>query len=362
MKSSLLKYALLAGVWSSAFAEDRVNLSESAVENLGIEVVESEEITFESTFFVIGRLQEIPSNHSVVSSRIPGRVTKLNVISGDPVEKGDIVIELESRAPGNPPPTISLRAPASGIVADSHVRLGEPVEPSNEMMDILDLTKLWAVASVPQQEAGKLKIGTKARIKIAAKGDELVEGELIRFGTTADVTSGTFEAIFLIDNPKSELRPGMRAEFSIVTATREDVTVVPREAVQGDATNRVVYVADFDLPNSFVKSSVVTGEENDQYIEIKSGLFPGDEVVTKGAYLLGFSGGGNLSLKEVLDAAHGHEHNEDGSEITDEQKADEHDHEEIETSPVNKLLAFSNVILLILLVLSGIKLAGKQAA
>ena len=66
---------------------------------------------------------------------------------------------------------------------------------------------------------------------------------------------------------------------------------MPREAVQGDATNRVVYVADFDLPNSFVKSSVVTGEENDQYIEIKSGLFPGDEVVTKGAYLLGFAGG-----------------------------------------------------------------------
>ena len=332
------------------------------LENLGIEVVESEEVTFESTFFVIGRLQEVPSNHSVVSSRIAGRVTKLNVISGDHVEKGDVVIELESRAPGNPPPTISLRAPATGIVAESHVRLGEPVEPSNEMMDILDLTKLWAIASVPQQEAGKLKIGTKARIKIAAMGDELVEGELIRFGTTADATSGTFEAIFLIDNPKSELRPGMRAEFSIVTATREDVTAVPREAVQGDATNRVVYVADFDLPNSFVKSSVVTGEENDQYIEIKSGLFPGDEVVTKGAYLLGFAGGGNLSLKEVLDAAHGHAHNEDGSDITDDQKVDWHHHEEGHASHVNKLLVISNVILLILLVICGIKLARKQTA
>ena len=345
-----------------ALGQDRVNLTESAVDNLGIEVVQSEEITFESTFFVIGRLQEIPSNHSVVSSRIAGRVTGLNVIAGDHVEKGDVVIKLESRAAGNPPPTIELKAPASGIVADSHVRLGEPVEPSNEMMDILDLTKLWAIASVPQQEAGNLKIGTKARIKIAAMGDEFVEGELIRFGTTADASSGTFEAIFLIDNPESKLRPGMRAEFSIVTSTRENVTAIPREAVQGDVTNRVVYIADFDLPNSFVKSSVVTGEENDRYIEIKSGLFPGDEVVTKGAYLLGFAGGGNLSLKEVLDAAHGHEHNEDGSEITEDQKEEEHEHEHSHASPTNKLLIISNIVLLVLLVGCGIKLARKQAA
>ncbi len=358
-----MKYAFLTISLSlGALAEDRVNLSESAAENLGIEVVESEEVTFESTFFVIGRLQEVPSSHSVVSSRIPGRVTDLKVIAGDRVEKGDLLITLESRKAGNPPPSISLFAPASGIVAESHVRLGEPVDPSKEMMDILDLSEMWAVASVPQQEAGKLKVGTKARIKIAAMGNEVVEGELIRFGTTADASSGTFDAIFLIDNQESKLRPGMRAEFSIITATRDDVTVVPRDAVQGDISNRVVYVADFDLPNSFVKSSVVTGEENDQYIEIKSGLFPGDEVVTKGSYLLGFAGGGNLSLKEVLDAAHGHEHNEDGSEITDDQKSDEHDHEESDASPLNKLLVVSNVILLILLVICGIKLAQKQTA
>jgi hypothetical protein len=65
------------------------------------------------------------------------------------------------------------------------------------------------------------------------------------------------------------------------------------------------------------------GEQNDGYIEIVSGLFPGDEVVTQGSYSLGFAGGGSISLKEALDAAHGHEHNEDGSEMTPEQKAAE---------------------------------------
>lgn len=345
----------------SVFAENeasRVNLSPTAVSNLNLKVVPSSETTFETTFFALGSLQEIPSNHSVVSSRISGRVMDLSVIAGDRVEEGDILVKVESLQPGAP--VIELRAPASGIVADSHVRLGEPVDPSKELLDILNLDQLWAVARVPQREAAKIQKGTKARIQVPAMGGNPVEGSLIRFGTSADAGSGTFDAIFLIENPGDRLRPGMRAEFSIITAIREDVSVVPKEAVQGPVTDRVVYVQDFDLPNSFIRSPVVTGEENDQFIEIKEGLFPGDEVVTQGAYLLGFSGGGNLSLKEVLDAAHGHEHNEDGSELNEEQKAakasgeGEHDHGE-NAGPVNRFLVAACISLLVLLVLSGLR-------
>ena len=75
-------------------------------------------------------------------------------------------------------------------------------------------------------------------------------------------------------------------------------------------------------------------QENDQYVEVISGLFPGDEAVTQGSYALSFSGSGSgMSLKEALDAAHGHEHNEDGTPVTEEQKAakeeshDDHAHE-----------------------------------
>jgi hypothetical protein len=66
---------------------------------------------------------------------------------------------------------------------------------------------------------------------------------------------------------------------------------------------------------------VEVGATNDRFVEIKGGLVAGDEVVTTGAYSLGFAGKGSVSLKEALDAAHGHEHNEDGSEMTAAQKA-----------------------------------------
>ena len=355
MKIPLL---LLAALLPLSAEEERVNLTETSIKNLEIETFTATEMNFEKTFFAIGTLQAVPSNHSVVSSRIPGRVVDLKVIAGDHVTKGDEILKIESRQPGGP--TIPVLAPASGIVADSHVRLGEPVDPAKELLDILDLSELWATARVPQQEAGKLEIGTKARIQIPALKGDTVTGELIRFGTEADAKSGTFDAIFLIENPDHQLRPGMRAEFSIITSVREDITVVPKEAVQGDVTNRVVYVRDFALPNSFIKSPVVTGEENDRFIEIKEGLFPEDDVVTKGAYLLGFAGGGNISLKEVLDAAHGHVHAEDGGELTDEQRKesaaeDEHSHEEGEAGVVNKFLMVACVILIALLLLSGIR-------
>ena len=183
MKSSLLKYPFMASLIASAFGQDRVNLSESAVENLGIEVVESEEITFESTFFVIGRLQEVPSNHSVVSSRIAGRVTKLNVISGDHVEKGDVVIELESRTrlgilrPQSPcvlPPPGSWPRVTSDWASRS--------SPSKEMMDILDLTKtLGRRERAPAGSREAEELAPRPGSRSPRWANELVEGELIRF-------------------------------------------------------------------------------------------------------------------------------------------------------------------------------------
>ena len=90
--------------------------------------------------------------------------------------------------------------------------------------------------------------------------------------------------------------------------------------MQGDATNRFVYVKDFEIPNAFVKTPVVVGSMNASSAEIVSGLLPADEIVTRGGYSLAFAGGGTMSLKEALDAAHGHEHAEDGSELTGPQK------------------------------------------
>lgn len=297
-------------------------LDENGARNLGIETVPVAERDFESTVFAIGRIEEIPGNRSVLSSRISGRAIRVHAFEGDHVEQGQVLVDVESRQPGDPPPVISLRAPQEGLIIASHVRVGQPVEPESELLDISERSEMWAVAKVPEKEASAIRVGTRARIRVPALGGDPIEATLARFGIMADREAGTVEGIFQIPNvPEGRLQPGMRAEFSIITGTRPGVMAVPRPALQGDPSKRVVFVKDFDLPNAFVRAPVQVGEQNDGYIEIVSGLFPGDDVVTRGAYSLGFAGGGSISLKEALDAAHGHEHNEDGSELPPEQKA-----------------------------------------
>ncbi len=318
--------ALNLSAAEEAISDDRaantIILNETAVANLRIEKVVVEETTFESTVFAIGRIEEIPANRSALSSRIAGRVVKLNAQVGDTVKQGDVLVSIESRQPGNPPPTIELKALQGGLVVDSHVRLGEPVDPAEDLLDISDRSKVWAIAVIPEPEASGIVPGTKARIKVPALGGEVIDAVMTRYGVNANREAGAVEGIFELDNEDRKLQPGMRVEFSIITGSRKDVSAVPRTALQGDPTKRVVFVEDFELPNAFVRVPVVLGEQNDTHVEVLSGLFPGDEVVTHGSYALSFAGGGSgLSLKEALDAAHGHEHNEDGSELTDAQKA-----------------------------------------
>jgi cobalt-zinc-cadmium efflux system membrane fusion protein len=219
------------------------------------------------------------------------------------------------------------------MISKVNIAQGQPVSPDAELIEIIDLSTVEAAASVPQHLAGKLKVGVKAHIRVNALPEHVFEAKLAHIAAVADENSGTIEAAFHVPNPDKLLRPGMKAEFSIVVSQRENVMSIPREAVQGDAAERFVYVKDYDLKNAFVKVPVVLGAQNDRFVEVVKGLLPGDEVVTRGAYALAFAGKGSVSLKEALDAAHGHAHNEDGTEMTKEQLEasgheddDHHDH------------------------------------
>ncbi|MES2707852.1 MAG: efflux RND transporter periplasmic adaptor subunit [Verrucomicrobiota bacterium] len=306
----------------AARSANSVILDEAGVKNLRIETVEAEETTFEETAFALGRIEVLPGRKAVVSSRIAGRALSVQALPHTPCQAGDELLWVESRQPGDPPPTVKIEAPISGIIAEVKIAPGQPVSPEDSLMEIYDLDVVEAAAAVPEHLAGRLKIGQKAHIRAAGYPDKVFEAKLVHLGTRADADSGTIEAAFHVNNPDTFLRPGMRAEFSIVLSEREGVTSVPRAALQGGATHRFVYVEDFDLKNVFIKTPVEVGEINDRFVEITGGLLPGDKVVSRGAYSLSFAGGGSISLKEVLDAAHGHEHAEDGGELTPEKRAE----------------------------------------
>ena len=343
-------------------------LDETGVKNLKIETVEAEETEFEETVFALGRIRVAPGHRAVVSSRVPGRVLSVAAHIDTGIEKGAEVAVIESRQPGDPPPSVRLTAPLGGMVSVVNIVPGKPVTSDDSLVEIIDLSEVHAMAAVPEHLVGGLRIGQTAHIRVLAVPGRTFEATLAHLGAQADGKSGTLEAAFHVTNPDGLLRPDMRAEFSIVLSKREGVMSIPRVALQGDATTRTVYRKHYDesLKNTFVRIPVQLGAMNDRFVEITGGLVAGDEVVTTGAYSLGFAGKGSVSLKEALDAAHGHEHNADGSELTSGQKSgqakggDAHDHDGAKLSPLTLFSLASNALLLVLLVVAMRRKSGED--
>ena len=341
-----------------------VFLDETGVKNLRLQTVEAEEQVFEETLFALGRIEVLPGHRSVVSSRIAGRVVQVYAQPDHAVKAGEPLVIIESRQPGEPPPQITLTAPRDGLVVELAVAPGDPVSPDKPLLAIVDLSTVYALARVPEHLAEKLLRGQAVRVTSPGWPGEAWETKIEHLGALADPASGTLEVACHVNNEGTWLRPGMRAEFNVVTRKRADVMAVPREAVQGDGAERFLYVADDGIPNAFVKVPIVVGAMNGRSVEIKEGLLPGDKVVTTGAYSLAFAGKGSVSLKEALDAAHGHEHNEDGSEVSKDQKAaghaedDGHGHGSSGGDKLSGLTIFSligNGVLLVLLVVATLR-------
>lgn len=318
-----------------------VLLTEQGVKNLGLEIETVEESDFETITFALGRTEVIPENRSALSSRVSGRVIETNLQIGAFVKKGDNLVLVESRQPGDPPPSIWLTAPADGTIISVNTSLGSPVEPTEKLAEFADLSTLYLIATVPQATAGKIKQGTETKIRFPIRPDKEYTATLLKFAACPcpdpacalgqdtstradndDANLNTAGVIFTLKNPDNQLRRGMNAECSIIMEKRTSVLSVPREALQGSPSSRHVYVKHPKIPHAFERVNVQTGLASRERIEILDGLYPGDEVVTRGSYSLGFAGSGSgPSLKEAMDAAHGHDHNEDGSELTPEQAA-----------------------------------------
>lgn len=354
---SLLSILLATTLVASERAQNTVILDENTVANLRLEFAPAEPRVFEETVFALGRLEARHDAIAVASSRISGRIVALPAHLGDLVRSDEELMRIESRQAGDPPPVVTVRAPRAGTITACEVHLGDPVEPDRHLLEITDLTTLEAVARVPESALGRLRIGeTTTRIRLAAFPGETFSARLTRLAATADPATGTVEARFALPNPDGRLRPGLRAEFAIVTAHRPDVLAVPRDAVQGEgAAPRFVFIRDHELPNAFVKTPVVLGATNDRHVEITNGLASGTQVVTRGAYSLAFAGAGGVSLKAALDAAHGHEHAEDGSELGasshdhDHDDHDDHAHPERPWQIATAILALTTLSLLIAL-------------
>lgn len=265
-----------------------VSVSEEARRNLGLSLAEAELRPIETTLSVVGEIAPVPSLAGTVSSRIAGRVVSVFVAEGNPVRRGQVVVEIESLQVGDPPPRARYVSPIDGTVIDRHVVAGESVEPNGHLVEIADLSEVLAVGRVFEGQIGRVAVGQSVRVTVPSFPGRVFEGVVERLGGQLDPASRSLPLYARVKNLEHRLRPNMRAELNVVIERSETALAVPRSAVLGDFGALFVFVQDDDDSTRFERRVVVTGLSDDRFVEILEGVLPGERVVVEGNYSLQF--------------------------------------------------------------------------
>ena len=217
---------------------------------------------------------------------------------------------------------LSIYSPMDGTITQLNVEFGERVLGSGysqgtNIMTVSDLASMQAVVDVDENDVVLLNVGDTARVKVDAFGDKIFKGTVQQIGNSAQSSGlGTqeqvvnFEVKIKLLDLNDNLRPGMSCNADIETETKDNVVSVPIQSVtarsnpnpaaQENSNNdglrtdngvkksnvnkiqEIVFV--MEKNNKVKKVDVTTGISDDNYIEIKTGLSGGEDVVS-GSYM-----------------------------------------------------------------------------
>jgi len=179
--------------------------------------------------------------------------------------------------------TMHITAPLPGVVTARNALVGEKVDGSTRLFEIMDLDTVWLEADVFEKDMTKIETGRPVSLRVSAYPGEVFNGDVFFIGSALDNATKTVRIMAEIDNASGKLKPGMFADTGIEIGRRGNALVVPKEAVLEDEDLKIVFVRE---GSEYHRHVVSTGIESGPYIEILSGLHEGDVVVTIGAYQL----------------------------------------------------------------------------
>src|SRR5699024_1263678 len=159
-----------------------------------------------------------------------------------------------------------ITAPFSGTITKRHVDPGATVAPDGPVADLLDLSVLELVVTVPEQEIGNFEEGASLNVYSSLYPDTAFAGTVTVVSASADA-SRKFEVKIRVNNSHRQLRTGMFGKISPVQ-TRDSVLTIPRNAMVGTAQNPLVFVVRDSVARL---QDIEIGQSNDRLIGVTSG-------------------------------------------------------------------------------------------
>jgi membrane fusion protein, multidrug efflux system len=243
-----------------------------------------------------------PAAGAQLAAPSAGVVTKVNVVEGQHVEKGEVLVDLSSPAlqaeverqkklyaqqntslknlqeAEAQLDLLLVTAPLSGTVTRLAVKPGEAVDVNMTVAEVIDLTRLAVSSEIPAAEATDLKTGQEVQMQ----NEMPVTATLSFVSPAVDAKNGTVLTRALLP-ADSGLRPGQFVQLKIVTAVHTNCLAAPSESVVTDEEGKsVIALVNGD---DATQTPVTTGLREDGWVEVSgTGLKEGASVVTLGAY------------------------------------------------------------------------------
>jgi cobalt-zinc-cadmium efflux system membrane fusion protein len=257
--------------------EGRTRIPATVADGSGIVTEAAGPLRIVATVQLTGTVQADPARVSEVRARFPGIVTRVLREVGDAVESGEPLGYIETNESLS---TVAIEAPIDGVIVERNVRAGE-VSGAGPLFVIVDLDRVWVQLDVFGRDIGVIAPGQQARI-MTLDGLEF-EGSIVWLSPLAAHASQSVQARVPLANPEGRLRLGQFVRARVVVGETEAPLAVRRSALQRFEGGDVVYVRDGEV---YGARQVELGRTGGEFVEVLSGLAPGEEYVVENSYLV----------------------------------------------------------------------------
>lgn len=177
---------------------------------------------------------------------------------------------------------VTVTTPISGIVADREATLGQSFEDAGgKLMTIVNDSRVFATANIYEKDLDKIEQNQQVNVKIPSQPGRTFSGRIAVIGSAVEGETRVIPVKAEVDNSSKVLKPGMFAQLEILTSrTPKAILAIPSSAVVEAKGKQIVYVQSGD---AYQPVEVTLSQNFGDMIEVKTGLFDGDLVVTQRA-------------------------------------------------------------------------------
>jgi membrane fusion protein, heavy metal efflux system len=264
--------------WAYSSYEGRTLLTEEAAKKSNVKTEIAKSGVINQYAVLTGRVALNRNTTSQVRARFPGIVKKVHVNWGDQVQMGQALASIESNESLK---NYNITSPINGIVLSRNTNTGDVVG-SESMFTIADLSEVWGEFHVFPGDLNKVRPGQEIKLH-TMQNKVKSKAHISMLLPTADPLSQTVVAIAPLSNQDGKWRPGMIIEGEVHISKKEVPLAVRTSALQRFRDFNVVFEK---IGNTYEVRMLELGDNDGEWVEVKSGLKPGTEYVTDNSFII----------------------------------------------------------------------------